>query len=125
MTAGKGGQNQWEEVGSNRGDGTDVDSAHFDARFFLDFSAGLVHPPKNGLGSGQKGLAGFGEPRETREAVEESGAQLVFELMDLLRKRGLRDVLIFGRAGKVSGSDDCAEIARSMRYACLPALRHF
>jgi len=76
---------------------------------FLDFMCGPRPPAEEWPRLWAERPCGFGEPRETRQAVEESGAQLVFELMDLLRKRGLGDVLIFGRPGEISGSGDCAK----------------
>ena len=53
-----------------------------------------------GTGAWKKSFAEIGETNGTPKSVEQAGAKFVFEFENLLRKRRLRDVRLFGGAAE-------------------------
>jgi len=87
-------------------------------RIFLldDIAAGGFEFTEHGAGARKKSLADIGEADGAAETVEEAGAEFVFELEDLLGKRGLGDVGLLGGAGEGAGFGDRAEVAKLMEF---------
>lgn len=119
MAARETGDHRAEKIRRDRRDGADGDGADFGSRHFLNLGARLANAPQNFSRLGQEGFAEFGEPGEAREAVEEFGAEFILELAHLLRQRGLRDVLLLGRAREISGAGHGAKIAQLMQLHAL------
>src|ERR1700719_1584812 len=84
ITPGEAGQRRTEKIGRDRGNRADDNGSHFGLRHLLNLRAGLADLTQNLASFGQKGLAEIRESGETRKAVEELGAEFVFELANLL-----------------------------------------
>ena len=119
MAARETGDHRAEKIGRDGRDGADGDGADFGSRHFLDLGARLADAPQNFSCLGQEGFAEVREPGEAREAVEKFGAEFILELAHLLRKRRLRDVLLLGRARKISRARHRAEVAQLMQLHAL------
>jgi len=65
---------------------------------------------------GRNVLAVLGEPNGAAQAVEEAGAELVFQLENLLRKRRLGNVRLFGGAAERAGLGHGAEVAELVEF---------
>ena len=61
-------------------------------------------------GQRQEDLAGLGEPAALRGAVQQPGAQLLFQVADLAAQRRLRDAEGFGGAAEVPVFGDDGEV---------------
>src|SRR5579864_5730692 len=83
-TPGEAGQRRAEKIGCDRGNCADDNGSHFRLRHLLNLRAGLADLTQNLASFGEKRLAEIREPGETRKAVEELGAEFVFELANLL-----------------------------------------
>ena len=75
----------WQEIWSHGGNDADGNSAAHGISLLSQVAAGGFEFVKHGAGSRKKRLANFGEANGTAEAIEEAGAEFVFELADLLR----------------------------------------
>jgi hypothetical protein len=71
---------------------------------------------QDGTSAGEKGFAQIGEADGAAESVEEAAAEFGFELLDLLRERGLRDVAFFRGPGERGGVGDGAEVAELVEF---------
>src|SRR5690242_13466427 len=116
MTAGKTGQRGAQEIGCDGGYRPDDNASHLRLRHLLNFGTRLADLAENLSGLGKKCFSEIGEPGKTREPIKEPGAEFVLELANLLRERGLCDVLLFGGARKVSGASDRTEISQLMQF---------
>jgi hypothetical protein len=81
-----------------------------------EIAAGGFEFAKNGAGAREEGLADFGEAYGATEAIEQAGAEFVFELANLLGERGLGNVRLAGGAAEAAGIDDGAEVAELMKF---------
>ena len=76
----KGGEDAREEIRSDGGNGADRDRAADGILLLDDVAARGFEFTQNSTGAGQKCFADFGEADGAAEAVEEAGAEFVFEL---------------------------------------------
>lgn len=76
----------------------------------------LVHFVEHALGIRSKSLARDRELNAARAPVEKRRAQFVFELLDLLTERWLRNVEFLGRTREVRGIGDRQKIAQVTKF---------
>lgn len=105
-----------KQIGRDGGNDAESDGAAEEIFLLRKVAAGGFELAKNGAGAREKGLADLGETHGAAKAIEEAGAEFVFELTDLLGKRGLGDVGLAGSAAEAAGIDDGAEIAELVEF---------
>jgi hypothetical protein len=71
---------------------------------------------ENRTSARKKGFAEFGEAHGTAKTIEQTSAQFIFELEDLLGEGRLRDVALLSRAGEGVGVGDGAEVAKLLEF---------
>ena len=114
--SGEFGQVLRKEIRGDRGNDADDDRAAQGVSLLREVTAGGFEFAEDRAGAGKKGLPDFGEADGAAEAVEEAGAEFVFELADLLRERRLRDVRLAGGTTEAAGIDDGAEVAELVKF---------
>jgi hypothetical protein len=63
---------------------------------------------------GRKALAELSQPHTAAQAIEQFGTKFIFELSDLLRQGGLRQILVVGRASETAGPCHGAGVSELM-----------
>src|SRR5258707_1338134 len=112
--AGEGGEARSEPIGGDGGDGADNDWPGFRLQALGELVFGAGEFVENRAGAREKSFAQVREAHGAAEAIEQAAAEFGFELEDLLRERGLRDMTFFGGAGARAGVGDSAEVAELM-----------
>ena len=90
-----------------------VAGAHAGERLHL--GVGRVHLGEDPARAGDQRLTGLGDRHPPRGALDQGEAELLLEPADLLRERGLGDVLASRRAGEVlfvGERDEIAQLAK-------------
>lgn len=120
----KGGEDARKQVGRDGGDGAYRNGAADRVLLFDDVAASGFEFVQDATGAREKGFSDFGEADGAAKAVEEAGAEFIFQFEDLLRERRLRDVGLLGGSGERAGVSDSAKIAKLMKFdkAVLPYL---
>ena len=113
-----------QEVRSDGGDDPDSDGPAQGILSIGHIAASRFEFAKNSAGPGQESLAEFSEAHGTAEAVEETGAEFVLELADLLGKRRLGNMGEAGGAAEAARIGDCAEVTELVDFhrLCLSIL---
>src|SRR5439155_25355178 len=112
------GQIRREEVGRDGGDGSYYQLSTLFSRQLLNLQFGVRNLPQNSFGARQERLAELSHPHTAAQAVKQFGAKFIFELADLLRQRGLRQVFLLGGASEAAGPGHGAEISELMDLHC-------
>src|SRR5205807_2616997 len=102
-----------------RGDGrnnTDGDGAADELFAFDDVAFSGFQFAKDGAGAREKRFAKLGKPNGAAEAVEEARAEFVFQLEDLLGKRRLGNVRLFGGAAERAGFCHGTEVTKLVNF---------
>jgi hypothetical protein len=113
---GKGGKHRRKKIRRDSGDYADRDVAGDGVFTFDDVAAGRLEFAEDRASAGEEGFADFGEADGAAETIKQAGAEFGFEFEDLLRKRGLRDMRVFGGAGETAGGGDGTEVAELVQF---------
>jgi len=97
-------------------DDSDRDGTAHRIALLGEVAASCFEFAQDGAGAREKGPADFGEADGAAETVEEAGPKLIFELADLLRERGLRDVGLARGAAEGAGINDCTKVAELVKF---------
>ncbi len=104
-------QPRHEGMERRRIDHADADASQVAARDALRVLGGQPHPLQDLTRIEQKGAAGAGQRHAARQALEQAGTHLLFQLTNLLAQRRLLDAQTLGRAGEVELLRNSDEIA--------------
>jgi hypothetical protein len=111
-----------EEIGRDSGNDADRERTA-DGIFALpDVALGGLKFAQDSAGTRKKGFPQIGEADGAAETVEKACPEFVFKLEDLLGKRRLSNVGLFGRAAKGAGFGHGAEVAELVQFhnGCVP-----
>src|SRR5579885_3317718 len=114
--AGKGAENGWKKIGSDGRDGADAHDSGERILALDDVAAGGFEFVQHGAGARKKRLADVRQADAAAKPVEEARAEFIFELEDLLRQRGLRNMGLFRGAREAARLGDRAEVAKLMEF---------
>ena len=114
--AGEASEARRKPIGGDGGNRADDDGAGFGLQAFGKFVLGAGEFVEDGAGTREESAAEVGQPDGAAEAIEEAAAEFGFELLNLLRERGLRDVAFFGGPGEGAGVGDGAEVAELVEF---------
>src|SRR6266699_49628 len=78
--------------------------------------ARLGDPAQNLSSVKKQSFAGFGKNHRTRQSIEQLLVQFLFQLMDLLTERRLRDVLALRRIGEATLFRDSDKVPELMNF---------
>jgi len=112
----EGGKALCKPIRRDGGDGSDDHRAGFGLQTFGEFVLGAGEFVEDGAGTREESAAEVGEANGAAEAIEEAAAEFGFELLDLLRERGLRDMAFFGGSGEGASVGDGAEVAELVEF---------
>src|SRR6267143_4320933 len=105
-----------EEVRGDGGNDADGDGTSDELFTFDDIAFGGFQFAQDGVGAREKRFAKRGKPNGAAEAVEEARAEFVFQLEDLLGKRGLGNVRLFRSAAERAGFGYRAEVTKLVKF---------
>jgi len=105
-----------KEIRSDGGNDADSDRTADEFFAFDDVTLGSFQFTKDGVSSRKKRLAKLGEPDGAAEAVEETRAEFILQLEDLLGKRRLGYVRLFRGAAERAGLSHGAEVAELVEF---------